>query len=134
MASVTQWLADASGKWNQKQRGTDGAAHVLISGGYSGPETEISEGQTVAVGGTSAASAAIVGTVIDVIYIPDANGFGDFTGDGCFIQIAAAPTAVADDDYYIAPNITYRFPITSGNKVAVIQSVAAGDLYIHPVS
>ena len=31
MASVTQWLADASGKWNQKWQGTDGAAHVLIA-------------------------------------------------------------------------------------------------------
>jgi len=107
----------------------DGAAHVLVSGGYTGPENEASEGQTVAVGGTSAASAAITGTGVDIIFIPDAT-----TTLGCFIQIAGTPVAVANDDYYIAANTTYRFPITSGNKVACIQSVAAGDIYIHPVS
>ena len=39
MASVTQWLADASGKWNQKQRGTDGAAHDFASATSSGAVT-----------------------------------------------------------------------------------------------
>ena len=112
----------------QWQEGVNGAAKVIVAGGYAGPESEASEGQTVAVGATSAASAAITGTVIDIIYIPDANT------DGCFIQIADTPVAVANDDYYLAPNVTYRFPIASGNSVAAIQSVDAGDLYIHPVS
>jgi len=108
---------------------TSGAAHVLVAGGYAGPENEVSEGQTVAVGAASAASAVIAGTVVDVIFIPDAA-----TTLGCFIQIATAPVAVANDDYYIASNTTYRFPITTGNKIACIQSAAAGDIYIHPVS
>ena len=138
MASVTQWLADVNGKWNQKWQGTGGAAHVIVSGGYVGPESELSEGQTVAVGAASAKTgSAIVGTTVDVIYVPDLNAFGDFINDGCFIQIAPQATveAVANDDYYIAPNTTYRFSITSGYGIACIQSSATtGDIYIHPVS
>ena len=36
MASVTQYLADSLGKWNQKQQGTGGAAHVR---NFTGPLT-----------------------------------------------------------------------------------------------
>jgi len=41
MASVTQWLADTSGKWNQKARGTGGSLHVygLSRKTTTGPET-----------------------------------------------------------------------------------------------
>ena len=73
MASVTQWLADASGKWNQKQRGTDGAAHVyglakssvrVSSGTYN--TTEIL-GYRVLVAGSGTLTLSPISGVTDIV-------------------------------------------------------------------
>jgi len=104
--------------------GSRASADVYIAGGgHEGPQGNSGTGLSVAVGAASTASAAITATLIDIVATTE-----------CFIQIAASPVAVVNDDYYVPKNTTYRFPITSGNKVAVIQSAAAGTLYIHPVT
>jgi len=101
---------------------TSGAAHVLVSGGYAGPEGLT--GQKVSYT-TSTQSAAITGTLIDITCTTTAQ-----------IAVAANPTAAVATGYYCAAGVTYRLPITTGNKVAIIHSdgSTAGVAYIHPVA
>jgi len=103
------------------QEFTNGAAHVLVSGGYAGPEDLA--GVKVSYS-TSTQSAALTATVI-VTCTTTAQ-----------IAIGSNPTATVATGYYCAAGITYRFPITSGNKVAIIHSdgTTAGVGYIHPVA
>jgi len=105
------------------QNSINGAACVVVSGGYAGPEglaavTPVSYDAT-------AASGAVTGTLVDVTCTTAA-----------VIQIAATPVAVVATGYYCAAGITYRFPITSGNKVAAIKATgsSAGVMYLHPVA
>lgn len=79
-------------------------------------------GAKVALTNASAQSGAITGSWVDVIC--DVN---------CFILIAASPTAIADTSYLLIANTTYRFPITTGNKVAGILSSGTGNLWWHAV-
>jgi hypothetical protein len=85
------------------------------------------DGEVLTVGASSVQSAAIVGNFIDVTYAPTAT-----TTLGCYVELGFNPTAQAGS-YYIASNTTYRFSITSGNKIACLQIAAGGSLYIHPV-
>lgn len=95
----------------------------IVGGGLSGPSGNTGNGQVVAFTGTSAQSTAITATVIDLTATED-----------CFIAIALSPAAAANSDYFMPKNSTYRFPMTTGHKVAVIQATTGGNLYIHPVS
>ena len=79
-------------------------------------------GNKVSLSNVSAQSAAIAGTYVDLVC--DVN---------CFILIAANPTAVADTSYQLIAYTTYRFYITSGNKVAGILSTGTGNLWWHVV-
>lgn len=109
----TSWLPDRTG----------GAAHVAVTGGYAGPETPgANQGVSVAYTATHGETAAITGTLVDVLCTTAA-----------FIAIAASPVATTSG-YYCAAGVTYRFPITSGNKVSAVQAAAGGTLYVHPVS
>ena len=95
---------------------------MAVTGGYIGPQSLT--GQKVAYT-TSTQSAAITATTIDVTCTTTAQ-----------IAIASNPTASVTTGYYCAAGVTYRFPITSGNKVAIIHSdgTTAGTAYIHPVA
>lgn len=99
-----------------------GPVSVAVIGGYLGIESL--SGQKVAYT-TSTQSTAITGTAIDVTCTTTAQ-----------IAIAANPTATVTTGYYCAAGVTYRLPITSGNKVAIIHSdgTTAGTAYIHPVA
>lgn len=89
-----------------------------------------STGDDVSLTTSSAQSGAITGTVVDVTCTAD-----------CFIAIGSNPTAVvcsggagsAGACYFMAGGITYRFPITSGNKIAGIVATGTATLYWHPV-
>jgi len=111
-----------TGAW-EKMQGVSGAPLVSVSGGYAGPEG-LSAVTPVSYDAT-AASGAITGTLVDVYCTTAAN-----------IQIAAAPVAVVATGYPMAAGVTYRFPITSGNKIAAIKMTGstAGVMYIHPVA
>lgn len=90
--------------------------------GLIGPEGNSGNGQAISTGATSVQSTAITKTVVDLTATED-----------CFVAIGASPVAAANTDYFIPKLQTYRFAITSGNKVAVIQSSTGGILYVHPV-
>jgi hypothetical protein len=74
----------------------------------------------VAIGAASVPSGALTGTLVRLVATA-----------ACHIAIGAAPTAVADGTSHFLPaNVPEFFRITSGHKVAVIQDVGAGFLYI----
>jgi len=99
------------------------ASGQLMTSGDVGPEAHDGQGESVSYTGTAGTSAAITGTIIDVTCTTDA-----------FVAIGAAPTAVADGtDYFVSGGLTYRFPITSGNKISAIQLSSGGTMYVHPV-
>lgn len=99
---------------------TNNAVHVRLSDSAAGPEGA-NAGEALAVTSSSGQSAAITGTLVDVI--ADAV---------CFIELGDSPTAVTGTSYRIAADTTYRFPITSGNKLAAITATTA-NLWLHPV-
>ena len=103
----------------------DANGYLLVgtsgTGAARGPEGTAA-GEKVALSNVTASSAAITGTFIDVSCDVD-----------CYVVIAAAPTAVAATSYKIISYTTYRFPITSGNKIAGILASGTGNLWVHPV-
>lgn len=86
-----------------------------------GPEGAAA-GAKVALTTSSAQSAAITGDWIDVSSDVD-----------CFVEIGANPTAVVDTSYRMVAGTTYRFPITTGNKIAGILSAGTGNLWYRAV-
>lgn len=120
MSMFGQLLDAATKRWAD-WLSTNGAAHVTLVGGYAGPRGLT--GQAVAIGAASAQSTPVTGSLVDVTATV-----------ACFLAIGANPTAAASTGYYLAANTTYRLPITSGDKIAVIQASSAGTLYVHPVA
>jgi hypothetical protein len=96
-----------------------GSAHVNPE---KGPEGDTNGGETVSYTATAGTSAALTADFIDVTCTTDS-----------FVAIASAPTATTDG-YFCSAGLTYRFPITSGNKVSAIRLTTDGTMYIHPVS
>lgn len=82
--------------------------------------------QKVAFTGVSAQSAAL-GTYTSLVRL--------FATQDCFIKIAANPTALADGtSMFIAGGIYEYIGVFGGQKIAVIQSTAGGNLYITEAS
>ena len=100
-------------------QGTAGALWTLEKGEALSPYGFT--GQTVAISGASAQSAAITATQVDV------------TADtACFIALGNNPTAALNTSYRIPAGVgPIRLGLTSGDKIAVIGT--AGNLWIHPV-
>lgn len=96
------------------------SAHVV--GEPLGPEGLEGSGEGVLVTSGSAQSSVINADVVDISPTTD-----------CFIRFGSSPTAVANSDYFLPAGIVARFPITSGNRVAVIRASADGVMYVHPV-
>lgn len=84
-----------------------------------GPEGAAS-GNVRTISGTSAQTAAITGEAVDLC-----------VDTACWVEIGSNPTAALNTSYYLPANTVVRFPITSGNKIAVIGTT--GNLYYHPV-
>lgn len=107
--------------------GTNGAAHFTIKDSLMGPQGA-SAGEALAINASAGAdvtSAAITSNAIDV-YIPAA-----FTG-GVRVAIGSAPATASGRVY--GPG-TYRWPITSGYKLAARSNDATtGTIYINPVA
>ena len=76
------------------------------------------ETQTVAIGGASAQSAEFVSGLIRVIPSSD-----------CFIYFGVNPTA-STGELLLKAGVAEYFAVIPGEKLAVIQSTAAGFLYI----
>ena len=73
----------------------------------------------VAVGSTSAQSGAILGTIVRLVATTN-----------CHVAFGSNPTAVADGTCMFVPaGIVQLVPVTSGQKLAVIQDLAAGNLF-----
>lgn len=106
---------------------TSGASHVTIKDSLMGPQGA-SAGEALAINASTGAdvtSAAITSNAID-IYIPAA-----FTG-GVRVAIGSAPATASGRVY--GPG-TYRWPITSGYKLAARSNDATtGTIYINPVA
>lgn len=118
----------AANAWLPVQSTADGAAHVSVRESSVGPEgAGNADHLTVnAVSGADDLSAAIVGDQIDLVII------GSSLADGVRVEIGSAPTTSANSPVY-APG-SYRFPITSGNKVAVRSNDAnTGTAHVNPV-
>ena len=81
-------------------------------------------GQVVAIGAGSLASTAL----------NSHNGTARVTSTvDCFIEFGGSgqtPVAVANTGAFMTANSTEYFEVTKGGKIAVIQSVGAGSLYI----
>ena len=77
--------------------------------------------QRVAVGGTSAQSAAVGANTRLVRLVATSD---------CHVAIGDDPTAVAASSALLPASVPEYFEINAGQKVAVIQSSAAGFLYI----
>ena len=78
----------------------------------------------VAVGATSVQSAAIAAAMVRLT--PSAN---------CHVAFGASPVAVADGScMYLPAGVPIVVAVTSGNKIAVIEDSAAGNLFITVVS
>ena len=93
-----------------------------VNNGFIGPEAEPGEGQTVVYTSAAVQSAAIIGSVVDIVVTSNA-----------FIAIASNPTATVSS-YYCVSDTTYRFSITTGNKVSVLRDAYDGEMHLHPVS
>lgn len=100
---------------------TGDAQHVTVKDSSMGPEGAAA-GNVRTFNGASAQTAAITGDAVDVA-----------ADSPCWIEIGSDPTAVVNTSYYMTANTTYRFPITSGNKIAAIDDGTTGNLYYHPV-
>lgn len=104
----------------------DGAAHTAIKDSMLGPEGAAA-GEVITISGSSQNSAAITEGAVDVITDSTANIFIAIGPD-------ATVAAVVDTGYRLASGVSYRFPISSGNVVAVIGSAVNGSIWIHPVT
>ncbi len=70
--------------------------------------------------GTSAQTSALTATLVRVVGTTD-----------CHLAFGSSPTAIADGTCVFLPASTPEyFKVTSGNKIAVIQDAAAGNLFI----
>lgn len=118
---ATYEFAGTTAGFRPGQRLTDGAAHVYAL--PAGPEGAAA-GEAISNTASSQQTAAITGDTIDV---------STDSTDDVFIEIGSDPTAVADTSYHICSNQTYRFPITSGNKVAVIATGTNGKTWVRVV-
>jgi hypothetical protein len=80
-------------------------------------------GLTVAYTGTAGTTAALSvrATVVRVVATTD-----------CFIEIGAAPTAVANTSLFLPAGVPEYFACTAGDKVSAIQVSAAGSIYVTP--
>ena len=88
--------------------------HVLVDGLTPGACSK------VAVGATSAASAAIAGAMVRVVSTTD-----------CHLAFGASPTAAADGTCVFLPASRPEvFAFTTGQKIAAIQNAASGTLFI----
>ena len=110
---------------NYENLKSDGSGHLLVgtagTGSARGPEGT-AVGAKVALTAASAQSAAVTGSYVDVTCDTD-----------CYVLIAANPTAVVDTSYKVNAYTTYRFPITSGNKIAALVASGTGNLWWHVV-
>ena len=92
--------------------------HTLVDGATPGACSK------VAVGATSAQSAAITGAMVRLT--PSTN---------CHVAFGVSPTAAADGScMYLPAGVPTVLAFTSGNKIAVIQDSAAGNLFITVMS
>ena len=83
------------------------------------PVIKIGTTVTVAIGSSSAASAAITATVVRLVATAD-----------CFIVFGAATPTATTAGLFLPANCPEYFQFTSGQEVAVIQASAAGNLYV----
>lgn len=85
------------------------------------PAIFVGTSQKVAIGASSVQSTAVgAGTsVVEVCSDQD-----------CFIAIGQNPTAVANTSCFLPAKTKRLYGCNGGDKVAVIQSVSAGNLYI----
>lgn len=89
--------------------------------GTSLPGINPSVSQKVAFTGTSAQSAAFQSSTQVIQVVATA---------ACFLAFGSSPTAVADTSLYLPPNVPMFIGVSGGMKVAAIQSVGAGNLFI----
>jgi len=118
-----------SGTWSV--RAQDGSGNALTSTGsaldvnlktlaYGAlPVIKIGATVTVAIGASSAASAAITATVVRLVSTVD-----------CFIVFGAATPTATTAGLFLPASTPEYFSFTSGQEVAVIQSSASGSLYV----
>ena len=83
------------------------------------PVIKIGSTTTVAIGGVSAQGPAIGANIVRLVSTAD-----------CFIAFGANPTANNTTCLFLPAGVPEYFQYNSGDKVAVIQSTAAGNLYI----
>jgi hypothetical protein len=100
-----------------------GTPHVTLRDSLMGPEGAAA-GQPIGNTTASQQTSAIAGDAVDI---------STDSTDDVFIEIGSNPTAVVDTSYHLTSNVTHRFPITSGNKVAVISTGTNGKTWTHPV-
>lgn len=119
MLFSAKWIWDAvNTTWVRARGSADGAAYmtpVANINNYSGGK--------LAVSGSSAQTAAISGTLIDVTV----------DTDEVFIQIGANPTAVADTGYRLFAGAVFRFQITPDDKLAAIIGSGSANLWYHVI-
>ena len=101
MASVTQYLANALGKWDQKWQGTNGAAHVTLPQNSSG---------TLTVGELDATAANPTTSTVNF-----ANGL-----NGVVIDYMATDAAATDVLLYVAFGQTAFNDVTTEGQRFVI--------------
>ncbi len=93
--------------------------------GYSGNPNLFFVGTTqkIAVSGTSAQSAAIVGEAVSL-----------YASGDCWVAVGANPTAAATAgaNVFIPAGMFIDLPWRSGEKLAAIQDSAAGSLHVYP--
>lgn len=77
--------------------------------------------QVVAVGAASVQSTAM-GAKTTVVQLVSTVA--------CFVKFAANPTAAANTSSYLPPNVPVNYAVNPGDKIAAIQAVGAGSLYI----
>lgn len=109
LRTTTGWL----------QIGTAGAPHSVVVDSIAGPRGA-SAGGTIAISGSSQQTAVISETLVDVS-----------CDTVCYLAIGAAPVAALNTSYRLTANTTYRFPIVSGDKLAVIGTT--GNFWFSPV-
>jgi len=83
------------------------------------PCIKIGATQAVAVGSASAQSAVVAASVVRLVSTTD-----------CFVAFGSNPTANTTTSLFLPANSPEYFQFNSGDKVAVIQNAAAGNLYI----
>jgi hypothetical protein len=141
MASPSPFLREILQLWNGSKPvpwQCDDSGAAAVSPVTVGPELAADaagtsqNGTYAAVGTTSAQTAAISASLVDVTFVP--SDLTTAAKQFCYISVGTAPVAAAPGDYVLVGFKTIRIPITPGNKIAAIAGVAsAGLLYAHPV-